>query len=122
LEGIPNNNHVELVWGNLYAALISFLNLIRLSHKANMLFLSQIDSNPFALSLVTLPLRYLPRRLRNPWPRKESGTLKPSAMLSTSLSTTKSTFASGKGLIMIAALGELQKDWRVSIRLCFSGW
>ena len=57
LEGILDNNHVELVRGNLYAALINLLNLIRSSPEAKTSPSSEIDSNPFALSLVTSSLR-----------------------------------------------------------------
>ncbi len=57
LEGILDNNHVELVRGNLYAALINFLNLIRSSPEAKTSPSSGNDSNPFALSLVTSSLR-----------------------------------------------------------------
>ena len=49
LESILDNNHVELVRGNLYAALINFIHLIRSSHdnKAS----QQSDVNMFAMSI-----------------------------------------------------------------------
>jgi nuclear pore complex protein Nup205 len=49
LESILDNNHVELVRGNLYAALINFIPLMRSSHdiKAS----QESDANMFAMSI-----------------------------------------------------------------------
>lgn len=56
LEGILENNHVELVRGNLYAALINFINLIQSCPEAKTSNLIEIESNPFALSLAVSTL------------------------------------------------------------------
>ncbi|PPQ71980.1 hypothetical protein CVT26_007136 [Gymnopilus dilepis] len=49
LESILDNNRVELVRGNLYAALINFLHLVRSSPTATTL--SESEVNPYAISL-----------------------------------------------------------------------
>ena len=51
LEGILESSHVALVRGNLYAALVNFINLIQSSPEAKILHLLEIESNPFAVSL-----------------------------------------------------------------------
>lgn len=57
LEGILENNHVELVRGNLYAALINFINLIQSSPEAKTPGLAEVESNPFAMSLAVSTLQ-----------------------------------------------------------------
>ena len=49
LESILDNNHVELVRGNLYAALINFIHLMRSSHDNKPS--QQSDINMFAMSI-----------------------------------------------------------------------
>ncbi|KAF9556462.1 hypothetical protein CPC08DRAFT_641486 [Agrocybe pediades] len=49
LEGILDNNRVELVRGNLYAALINFIHLCRSSAKSELNI--EPESDPFAASL-----------------------------------------------------------------------
>ena len=49
LESILDNNHVELVRGNLYAALINFIHLMRSSHDNKVS--QQSDANMFAMSI-----------------------------------------------------------------------
>ncbi|KAF9477995.1 hypothetical protein BDN70DRAFT_880524 [Pholiota conissans] len=55
LESILDNNHVELVRGNLYAALINFFHLIRSSEKPKLA--PEAEINPFAGSLSLSTLR-----------------------------------------------------------------
>ncbi|KAF8188670.1 nucleoporin Nup186/Nup192/Nup205 [Pholiota molesta] len=55
LESILDSNHVELVRGNLYAALINFFHLIRSSEKPKLA--PEVESNPFAASLSVSVLR-----------------------------------------------------------------
>ena len=50
LEGVLNSNHVELVRGNLYAALINFIHLTRSTPQARTP-IAESESNPFAMSL-----------------------------------------------------------------------
>ncbi|KAF9529076.1 nucleoporin Nup186/Nup192/Nup205 [Crepidotus variabilis] len=57
LQAILDNNHVELVRGNLYAALINFIHLIRSAPDQHISPSADIETNPFALSLATSTLR-----------------------------------------------------------------
>ena len=50
LEGILDNNHVEFVRGNLYAALINFIHLVR-SSSISKISTTEVDVNPFTASL-----------------------------------------------------------------------
>ncbi|KAJ3509906.1 hypothetical protein NLJ89_g4967 [Agrocybe chaxingu] len=50
LEGILDNNHVELVRGNLYAALINFIHLVR-SSSSDAAATPEIGPDPFTMSL-----------------------------------------------------------------------
>ena len=56
LEGILDSNHLELVRGNLYAALINLIHLARSSPEAKQSKLEN-DSNPFAISLAVSKMR-----------------------------------------------------------------
>lgn len=55
LEGILDNNHVELVRGNLYASLMNLIHLIRSSTNAQLS--PEVEYNPFEASLAISTLR-----------------------------------------------------------------
>ena len=57
LQGILDNSHVELVRGNLYAALINLFHLIRSSPEVDASPPSGVVTNPFAVSLTASGIR-----------------------------------------------------------------
>ncbi|KDR74068.1 hypothetical protein GALMADRAFT_250802 [Galerina marginata CBS 339.88] len=64
LEGILDSNHVELVRGNLYAALINLIHLVRSSPATKAM--AEVETNPFAVSLTLSSLRDSVSRSRSP--------------------------------------------------------
>ncbi|KAH9477078.1 Nuclear pore complex protein Nup205 [Psilocybe cubensis] len=87
LQGILDNNHVELVRGNLYAALINFMHLVRSSQSSPITqTLAELESNPFSATLTASTMRESVSRGRSP-------SLAPSS--SDRQSSTSSTLESG---------------------------
>ncbi|CAA7262620.1 unnamed protein product [Cyclocybe aegerita] len=65
LEGILDNNHVELVRGNLYAALINFIHLVR-SSSSDAATTPEIGPDPFTMSLSLSTFRDTTATRRSP--------------------------------------------------------
>ncbi|PPQ70405.1 hypothetical protein CVT25_000888 [Psilocybe cyanescens] len=100
LQGILDNNHVELVRGNLYAALINFMHLVRSSQSSPITqTLAEIESNPFSTTLTSSTMRDSMSRGRSP-------SLAPSSF-SDRQSSTSSTLESGCLAVLKPAIERL---------------